>query len=187
MARLNDFLTLTDFSAIIDYVTVHGKSVFYAKNDCLVRQGSVCRHVGIVKSGYFKFVAYNTKGQEVVTGFSFVGDLITDYTRSFLFGEPCLTTIVAGCDAELMQVPINEARDYILTNNPDSMAVTASGLLQAAYGRYLDVLVKTPAERYNELLARCPGAIGSLPIGELASFLRVSRRQLHRIREAEKN
>ena len=35
--------------------------------------------MGVVKSGYFKYVALNSKGQEVATGFSFEGDVVTDY------------------------------------------------------------------------------------------------------------
>ena len=185
MSRLNDFFTQIDLSVMSDYITAHGTSVLYAKDDCMVRQGSLCRYVGIVKSGYFKYVVYNTKGHEVVTGFSFVGEIVTDYVRGFLFSHPCPTTIMAGCDAEVVLVPIDEVRRHVQNNNPDFVAEASSWILLEAYRRYIDILAKTPAERYNELLAHCPGAIGSLPVRELASFLGVSRRQLHRIREPE--
>jgi len=46
-------------------------------------------------------------------------------------------------------------------------------------------LVKTPTERFHELVSRYPGVIHNLPIQEIASYLGISRRQLHRIREAE--
>ncbi len=46
-------------------------------------------------------------------------------------------------------------------------------------------LVKTPAERLHELVSRYPGVTHNLPIQEIASYLGISRRQLHRIREAE--
>ena len=45
-------------------------------------------------------------------------------------------------------------------------------------------LVKTPAERFHELVSRYPGVIHNLPIQEIASYLGISRRQLHRICEA---
>lgn len=73
MARLNDFMTRIDLSALSKYVEAHGKIYVYAKGDMLARQGHVCRHIGIVKSGYFKYVTLNSKGQEVATGFSFEG------------------------------------------------------------------------------------------------------------------
>lgn len=46
-------------------------------------------------------------------------------------------------------------------------------------------LVKTPTERFHELVSRFPGVTHNLPIQEIASYLGISRRQLHRIREAE--
>ena len=46
-------------------------------------------------------------------------------------------------------------------------------------------LVKTPTERFHELVSRYPGVIHNLPIQEIASHLGISLRQLHRIREAE--
>ena len=46
-------------------------------------------------------------------------------------------------------------------------------------------LVKTPTERFHELVFRYPGVTRNLPIQEIASYLGISRRQLHRVREAE--
>lgn len=54
-----------------------------------------------------------------------------------------------------------------------------------AYCRYLDTLVKTPSERFRELVIRNPREIHNLPMQEIASYLGISRRQLHRIREAK--
>ena len=185
MARLNDFMTRIDLSALSKYVEAHGKIYVYAKGDMLARQGHVCRHIGIVKSGYFKYVTLNSKGQEVATGFSFEGEVVTDYVHSFLCDRPSLTSIVAGCDAKVLCVPVDELRRYLLVETPGFVADASSNLLQEAYRRYLNCLVKTPTERFRELVARFPGVTQNLPIQEIASYLGVSRRQLHRIREAE--
>lgn len=185
MAELNDFLTKIDLSVLNDYVVANGKSVVYAKGDRIVQQGSLCRYVGVVLSGYFKYVALNSKGQEVATGFSFEGEIVTDYVQGFLYDRPSLTSIVAGCDARVLQVSVKEARRFIGERAPGFVAEVSSSLLQEAYCRYLNVLVKTPTDRFHELVARCPSVIHNLPIQEIASFLGVSRRQLHRIREAE--
>ncbi len=144
MAELNDFMTRIDLSVVNDYVAANGKSVVYAKGERIVQQGRLCRYVGVVQSGYFKYVALNSKGQEVV-----------------------------------------DARRFIIERNPGFVAEVSSNLLQEAYCRYLNMLVKTPAERFHELVSRYPGVIHNLPIQEIASYLGISRRQLHRIREAE--
>lgn len=185
MAELNDFMTRIDFSVLNDYITDNGKSVVYAKGDSIVQQGRLCRYVGVVKSGYFKYVVLNSRGQEVVTGFSFEGEVVTDYVQGFLYDQPSLTSIVAGSDAEVQCVSVEDARRFIIERNPGFVAEVSSNLLQEAYCRYLNILVKTPIERFHELVSRYPGVTQKLPIQEIASYLGVSRRQLHRIREAE--
>lgn len=181
--HLNEFLSGIDFSVFNEYVETHGRLVRYAKGECLVQRDCRCRYMGIVKKGYFKFVAVNSKAQEVVTGFSFEGDVITDYVRGFLFGLPCPTSIVAGSDAKVLRVTINDVRRYILERKSDFIADASSKVLQEAYTRYLDLLVKTPSERYADLANRYPGMIENIPMQEIASYLGVSRRQLLRIRE----
>ena len=185
MAEPNDFMTRIDFSVLNDYITDNGKSVVYAKGDSIVQQGRLCRYVGVVKSGYFKYVVLNSRGQEVVTGFSFEGEVVTDYVQGFLYDQPSLTSIVAGSDAEVQCVSVEDARRFIIERNPGFVAEVSSNLLQEAYCRYLNILVKTPIERFHELVSRYPGVTQKLPIQEIASYLGVSRRQLHRIREAE--
>lgn len=185
MARLNDFMTKIDLSVLNDYIAAYGKSIIYAKGEGIVQQGCLCRYLGIVKSGYFKHLALNSKGKEVVTGFSFEGEVVTDYVQGFLFDQTSLTSIVAGCDSEILRVPVEELRHHLRERNPGFVADASSNLLQEAYRRYLDTLVKTPTERYLELVTRYPRDIHNLPIQEIASYLGISRRQLHRIREVE--
>lgn len=185
MSQLNDFMTRIDLSVLNDYVAANGKSVVYGNGERIVQQGHLCRYVGVVKSGYFKYVALNSKGLEVVTGFSFEGEVVTDYVRGFLFDQTSLTSIIAGCDAEVQRVLVEDARRFIIERNPGFVAEVSSNLLQEAYCRYLNILVKTPTERFHELVSHYPGVIHNLPIQEIASYLSISRRQLHRIREAE--
>lgn len=185
MAQLNEFMTMIDLSVLNDYIAANGKSVVYAKGERIVQQGRLCRYVGVVKSGYFKYVALNSKGEEVVTGFSFEDEVVTDYVQGFLYDQPSLTSIVAGCDAEVRRLSVVDARRFIIERNPGFVAEVSSNLLREAYCRYLNMHVKTPTERFQELVSRYPGVIHNLPIQEIASYLGISRRQLHRIREAE--
>ena len=90
MAQLNDFMTRIDLSVLNDYVAANGKSVVYAKGERIVQQGRLCRYVGVVKSGYFKYVALNSMGQEVVTGQPFglsLRRVSSVYAALSVFGE----------------------------------------------------------------------------------------------------
>ena len=96
MAQLNDFMTRIDLSVLNDYVVTNGKNVVYARGERIVQQGCLCLYIGIVKSGYFKYVALNSKGDEVVTGFSFEDELVADYVQGFLYRQPSLTSNILG-------------------------------------------------------------------------------------------
>ncbi|MDE6486965.1 MAG: Crp/Fnr family transcriptional regulator [Muribaculaceae bacterium] len=184
MHRFNDFMTRLDLSAMFRYIDENGQIFRYAKGESMVRQGYRCRHIGIVRSGYFKFAAYTADGKEIITGFSFAGNLLTDFVHSFMCDTPSHTAIVAGSDAEVLQVSIASARIFMRRHVPTFESDAAAQFLPVAYRRYLDVHVLSPAERYRKLLSEHPEFVGNLPVQEVASYLGVSRRQLHRIRVA---
>ena len=182
MPRLNDFLTHINLDPLICYCREHGDEVAYAKGERLAQEGEICRDMGIVLKGYFKYTSLNSKGEECVTGFSFKDEVVTDYVRSFLFNQPSLTSIIAGSDAVVLQVRIADIRKYLLSHNPDFLAKSATILLHEAYSRYLSLHILTPAERYAELCHRYHDVISDIPYQEIASYLAISRRQFQRIR-----
>lgn len=185
MSRLNDFLDKVNMAELYDYCLANGVVVRYTKGESMVNEGEVCRHIGIVKSGYFKYVSNGSAGQECVTGFSFIGEVVTDYVRSFLFGRPSYSSIVAGCEAEVILMPIVVMREHMLASNPGFITEASAVLLQEAYRRYLDMHIMTPAERYALLCDRFKDEICTISVSELASYLAVSRRQFQRIREGK--
>lgn len=186
MAYLNDFMTRLDLKALLDYIEAHGRVVSYAKGQAIVAEGQLCRLMGVVKSGYFKFTSLTSGGDEVVTGFSFEGEVVFDYVRTFMQQQPSLSTIKAGCDCEVKQVSLAEAREYVLSRCPGFIEKASSVLLAEAYQRYINLNIKSPAERYAELIQRRDGVVDILTLAETASFLGISRRHLQRIREAYK-
>lgn len=182
MSRLNDFLSQIDLDPLIGYCREHGTEVAYAKGDRLAQEGELCRYMGIVLNGYFKYTSLNSKGEECVTGFSFKDEVVTDYVRSFLFNQPSLTSIIAGSDAMVLQVRIADIRPYLLSQYPDLVASSMPVLLHEAYRRYLAVHILSPAERYTQLCERHHDVISDIPLNEIASYLSISRRQFQRIR-----
>lgn len=183
MAQLNDFLGLTKLEPVWQYCKEHGEHYRYAKGECLVEQGNICRWFAVVKSGYFKFCATASDGSLRVTGFSLANDMVTDYVHSFLLGKPCLTSIIAGMETDVIRIPLNVIREIGLKLDPNIFEYSTSILLDEAYRRYLNQYTKTPLERYRHPLSHCPRDIGQVALNELASYLQVSRRQFLRIRD----
>lgn len=56
-------------------------------------------------------------------------------------------------------------------------------LFEQAYGLVLNNDRSTPEQRYRLLLARYPQLFDLVSLGEIATYLNISRRQLHRFRE----
>ena len=183
MAQINDFLSLIDFEAMRDYCMAHGKAVRYAKGDCFVEAGHVGRYVGFVVSGYFKYCVLNDKGEYAVTGFSFPDECIMDFTQSFIFDKASKITVIAGCDADVIQVPSRTLRDYITKNSPGLIPHMSAVVLEEAYSRYLNLYQKSPTERYLELVRKYPDVLERVTLRDIASYLLVTPTYLSRIRK----
>ena len=183
MAHINDFLSHIDFEAIREYCIANGKTVSYAKGDCFTDAGSVGRYAGFVKSGYFKYCVLTSKGDYAVTGFSFADECIMDFTQSFIFDKPSKISIIAGCDSEVVQVPLRILRDFITKDNPDLIPHMSAVVLEEAYSRYLRLYKKTPTERYIELDEKYPDVLNQVTLRDIASYLLVTPIYLSRIRK----
>lgn len=182
MTRLNDFMASSELAPISNYCLANGTVVKYAKGQSFVNEGSLCRYIAVVRSGYFKFSVLDNNGDECTTGFSFAGDIVTDYVYSFLYSQPSTTDIVAGADSEVLRVSVGELKVYLNKVDSEYIARTARLLLKEAYRRYIDMHRFSPEERYLKLIERVPGLLSLVPLQELASYLSVSRRQFQRIR-----
>ncbi len=182
MTRLNDFMVCPELAPISNYCLANGTVAKYAKGQSFVDEGSLCRYIAVVRSGYFKFSVIDNNGDECTTGFSFAGDIVADYVYTFLNSQPSPTNIIAGADSEVLRVPVGEIRAYLDKVDSEYIARTANLLLKEAYRRYIDMHRFSPEERYLKLIGRVPGLLTLVPLRELASYLSVSRRQFQRIR-----
>ena len=54
------------------------------------------------------------------------------------------------------------------------------------YDRYVDLYVKTPQQRYDELVARHPDLFDLFSLKDIASFLNITPTHLSRLRKDEK-
>lgn len=183
MAQINDFLSHIDLEAMREYCMANGKSVSYAKGDCFAAAGHIGRHAGFVKSGYFKYCVLTSKADYAVTGFSFADECIMDFTQSFIFDKPSKISIIAGCDSEVVQVPMHALRDFISKDNPDLIPQMSAVVMEEAYGRYLHLYQKSPTERYLELVEKYPDVLEQAMLRDIASYLLVTPIHLSRIRK----
>lgn len=86
----------------------------YVKDEPFVQQGYVGKYLGVVESGYFKYVTLTSSGDEAVVGFAFEGEIVADYYNSFN-GLPSEISIKAGSEAEVSQIRTAEARERFMS------------------------------------------------------------------------
>ncbi len=183
MAKINDFLSHIDFDEVRDYCMANGETVCYAKGDCFAEAGHIGRYVGFVKTGYLKYCVLTSKGDYAVTGFSFAGECVMDFTQSFVFDKPSKISIIAGRDSEVVQMPLGVFRDFINKVSPDLIFRMSAVVMEEAYGRYLRLYRNSPTERYLELVEKYPDVLEQVALRDIASFLLVTPNHLCRIRK----
>lgn len=70
-----------------------------------------------------------------------------------------------------------------LMSDPTLYIKFLDALFEQAYEQVLNNYRSTPEQRYRQLLARYPRLFDLVSLGEIATYLNISRRQLHRFRE----
>ncbi len=187
MAQFNSFYDILDLSLLQKFCMEHGKEKVYAKGECFVREGETCRNFGFIKSGYFKYCTCRTNGDEGIGGFAFENEALVDLANSFMSNRPSIVTISAGCQSTVIEVSISEIKRFLEANYPEFLKDVTSAIFSELYQRYLNVVKKTPTERYIELLNIHPKLFDIVPLQEIASYLLITPVYLSRIRKSIKD
>ena len=158
------------------------KEVVLPKNEFLIEEGRVCRHLYFLEQGCLRGY-YNLDGKEITYWFGFENDFVTSF-HSFITQEPAVENIQLMEGAVLWSI----SKDA-LTNLVDKYQ-EAERLLRIAYekyyirleGRFVNSQFRTASERYEKLLQETPEIIERVPLGYIASYLGISQETLSRVR-----
>lgn len=182
MPKFNLYDHKIDFAAIKEACREKGTHTHYAKDEHFVQQGYVGKYLGVVESGYFKYVTLTSSGEEAVVGFAFEGEIVADYYNSFN-DLPSEISIKAGSDAEVSQIRTAEARELFYSVYHDRLSSINGALFSEIYARYLELHRKTPTERYLDLIKLYPGLFATVSLRDIASYLLITPTYLSRIRK----
>lgn len=182
MLKFNLYDQKFDFAAIKEACREKGTHTHYAKDEHFVQQGYVGKYLGVVESGYFKYVTLTSSGEEAVVGFAFEGEIVADYYNSFN-DLPSEISIKAGSEAEVSQIRTAEARELFYSVYHDSLSSINGALFSEIYARYLELHRKTPTERYLDLIKLYPGLLATVSLRDIASYLLITPTYLSRIRK----
>lgn len=182
MSQFNSFENAIDFSFWREICEEYGTRRSYCRGDYFTHTGTMLQEVGWIVSGGFKHSLIDNAGNIKAVGFVFDDSVLGNY-QSVMLGRPMQTDIIALEDSEVLVIPAEIIRKR-LAYDPTLNICFAQALFDQAYNHILNDYRFTPTERYRQLIGRFPRITQLVPLAEIASYLNISYRQLHRIRKA---
>lgn len=179
----NRYIGASEFAVVAELFRQKGEPVRFRKGECFSRQGVRNRFSGFVEMGAFRYVHTSDEGLRHVVGFAFAGEFVGDYI-SMRNGVASRVEIEAMSDGLTLRLS-NEALEAFYRADAAHERLgrnIAEHLLGELYERLLQSYGLSAQACYEELLGRCPDLLNLVPLGELASYLRVRPETLSRIR-----
>lgn len=179
--QFNAFEEAIDFSFWRELCEKHGKLRHFKRGEYFAHTGEVVRNAGWIVKGGFKHSLTDNSGNAKTVGFVFEGSVLANYISS-MHGKKIPTDIIALEDSDVLVMPASIIRERLMFD-PTLYIKFLDALFEQAYEHVLNDYRSTPEQRYRQLLARYPRLFELVSLGEIATYLNISRRQLHRFRE----
>ncbi|MBL7815611.1 MAG: Crp/Fnr family transcriptional regulator [Saprospiraceae bacterium] len=168
----------TDLERVLNAFELH----VFKKNDFVVKEGKVSRHLGFVESGLFQYYVVR-EGEERTTYVS-VENTFFSSVSSFVGEKPALENVRALTDGSMSLISRSKLKQ--LVNDMPQFKDFYINLLEHTVcgidtSRH-NLIVLTAEQRYEKLLREEPHFLQQIPLQHLASMLGVTPRHLSRIR-----
>lgn len=184
MEDFNKYTSHINYSPIVDFVLQQGKEISYKKKgEYFVRQGEICKIMGFVVSGSFRYCCTNSSGESSIVGYTFDHSFVGNYP-AFQLQDKSNVDIQALCDCSVYVISHTQLADFYDINNDHQKLGRriAETLLWEIYDRMISMYSLTPEERYLDIINRCPDLLKLITLKELASYLLIRPETLSRIR-----
>ncbi len=182
--NFNTYIEHIDLNAWREICVGRGTLRHFAKGVEFVSIGKVGCYIGYIQSGTLKYVAISSDGTEHVMGLVFGEGLVADWPFC-LYGREAKLTIVAVSDCDIYCIPAKEVKT-LMDCDPhfrDVVMHSTEEVYTTVYDRYVDLYVKTPQQRYDELVNRHPDLFDLFSLKDIASFLNITPTHLSRLRK----
>ena len=180
LSNLQNYAVLS--AGTLDLLPGCFEKMYHSKNDYLLNEGKVCRHLYFLEKGALRGF-YNLDGKEVTHWFGFEKDFVTSF-HSFTTGEPAVENIQL-LEGSILWAISKDTLTGLLNKHHE-----IERLVRIAYEKYyirleerfVNAQFKTATERYENLLHQTPHVLERIPLGYIASYLGISPETLSRIR-----
>lgn len=183
----------SNFNTYIDHIepdfwrelcVKEGKLHHYERGEEFVRVGEVARNFGYIKSGALKYVAYSADGTEHVVALVFEGGFATDW-RYCRHDQKSKVAIVAATDCEIYSISTKLFKEKMVADPQfkEMVMYITEAIYGTIYDRFIDLYIKTPQQRYEEMQCRYPCLFDLFSLKDIASFLNITPTHLSRLRK----
>lgn len=180
---LKAYLQLEGMKDLKNYFIENGIRKEYKKGSFFLSRGDTSLYAGYVRRGAFRHMDYMPNGEEQVVGYSFEGDLVSDYI-SFQNRGASLVDIQAVQDSVVLTLTYQQVNDFYSNYKiADYRAKVAEYHMAHLYGQLLSLYCDTPEEKYLNLLERYPKVLDLINLKEVASYIGVTQETMSRIRK----
>ena len=154
------------------------------KGESFLSIGDVCKYLGYIESGSFKYVAYTKCGDERIVGLETVGGFVANWPYC-LEKLPSKLGIVANTNSIVSCLPVSKIIKMMGEdrNFEKLVNMATKEMFYTIYDRMIDLYIKDPTERYYDLLNKCPRIFEIFDLKDIASFLNITPIYLSRIRK----
>ncbi|MDN3584649.1 Crp/Fnr family transcriptional regulator [Mucilaginibacter flavus] len=182
--KIKNFITFNDeeWYAFTGFLKI--KKV--KKNRCFVEYGKICRELGFIINGAVRFCNV-INGQEITGYFSFENSFVTAL-KSYLAEEPCLYDIKTLEDTIFVTIS-KKNMEAMLKHPLLSCKMERFGrLISESFNilfedRIKSFVIKTPEQRYLDLLKSGKDIVKRIPVQYIAQFIGITAVSLSRIRK----
>jgi CRP/FNR family transcriptional regulator, anaerobic regulatory protein len=154
----------------------------FKKNQTWVQLGAYCQNIWFIEQGIARYVLMQN-GEEKTGNISVDGDMMTE-VFSFFTGYPAISSLQALTETKawaLKRSDLEALYETSMTWQKLGRLLSQHYLLEQIY-RTHNLQLKSPEQRYLELLNNRPDLLQNVNLGILASHLNITQETLSRIR-----
>jgi CRP-like cAMP-binding protein len=149
-------------------------------DDCLIKEGQICKSFYFVNSGAFRHYAIDDNGEEATLNLYIPGDWMFEY-KSFLTQQPSQHILQATADSEVLGLHVQDFHE--LAKVADIFFRLGRIFEQAIQNQDFQHNRLTPEQKYELLLAAKPEVLQHFPLKHIASYLCMTPETLSRVRK----
>lgn len=180
---LNKFADLTADEFNMSFSFWHTKE--YKKGDYFNQQKTICRYLGFIKKGAFRSYIVNKKTDEEKNIFLYSENQFVVPFKSFINQTPCDYQTQALTDASILCINVDDLHSlYKLSHKWERFGrLMAQEAFNVTIERMEGFVLKTPEERYIDLIKNHQDIFNNVPLYHISSYLGIQGPSLSRIRK----